>query len=264
VYRLLIVTDNPAAKNMLSAMTGWEALGFKQPRIFGTAEEAVECMNSRHIDAVAVEASPVLEGFIAYLDEHYPNLPLFQIAPTADEQRAVVREVYSLLTRIRADDTNDQYDDESRMEEQRERWMKKIIGGMVPTAGEMARLHRLYRCREKLDVPCVLARLELPEDNQFMEQRWHYGSERLETALRNFFGREHDHMLMHIAVVSTEEVRVLCYPTVPEMGVSENAVFEYVQETTEQIDHYLGLSMHVLDVCRVSGLAAFAAENDAQ
>ena len=263
MYRLLIVTDNPEARNMLSAMTGWELQGFKAPRIFSTAEEAAECMNRHHIDAVAVEDSPVFDDFLSYLDERYPCLPMFDIAPTEAEMQTVIREVNRLLSRLRADDTNDLYDESSRMEEQRERWIKRVIGGMVPTEREMTRKHRMYRCREQLNVPCVLARLELPEDNTFLEERWHYGSERLETALRNFFGREHDHMLMHVAVVSTEEVRVLCYPVAPEAGVSENAVFTYVQETAEQIDHYLGLNMHVLDVCRVPSLLAFAAENDA-
>ena len=263
MYRLLIVTDDPVAKNMLSTMTGWEAQGFKPPRIFSTAEEAISCMGRHSIDAVAVKTSPAFDEFIAYLNEKHPYIPMFDIVSTEEEQHAVIREVNRLLSRLRADDSNDLYDDALRMEEQRERWIKKVIGGMVPTVREMTRKHRMYRCREQLNVPCVLARLELPEDNTFLEERWHYGSERLETALRNFFGREHDHMLMHVAVVSTEEVRVLCYPAVPEAGVSENAVFTYVQETAEQIDHYLGLNMHVLDVRRVPGLSAFAAENDA-
>ena len=67
-------------------------------------------------------------------------------------------------------------------------------------------------------------------------------------------------MLMHVAVISQEEVRVLCYPTCSE-GISENTAFDYVQETLEQIDHYLGLRMKVLEVRRVPGLLAFAAEN---
>ena len=137
MYRLLIVTDDPAAKNMLSAMTGWEAQGFKPPRIFSTVEEAVECMNNRHIDAVAVEASPAFDGFISFLDEKYPNIPLFDIAATEEEQQLVIREMNRLLSRLRADDTNDLYDDTARMEEQRERWIKRVIGGMVPTVREI-------------------------------------------------------------------------------------------------------------------------------
>jgi len=263
VYRLLIVTDDPNAQSMFAAMEGWETLGFKPPRIRTTTQEAIECMRKHHIDAIAVDSSASFDDFMTYLDEQYPNVPLFQIADTADEQFALVREVYSLLTRIGADDTNDEYDPYTRLCQQRERWMHKLVSGLIPSETQMARQLRLYRCQERLDVPCVLARLEFPQDDSFLSERWHYGSERLETALRNFFGREHDHMLMHVAVISTEEVRVLFYPTDAQEGVSENAVFDYVQETTEQIDSYLGLSMKVLDVRRLGGLKAFAAEHEA-
>ena len=87
-----------------------------------------------------------------------------------------------------------------------------------------------------------------------MSERWHYGSDRLETALRNFFGSGHSHMLMHVAVVSPEEVRVLCYPASPEFGVSENIAYDYMHETVEQIENYLGLHMNIVSVHRISGI----------
>ena len=263
MYRLLIVTDAQSVKDRLEAMQGWERLGFKPPRIRTDMAEAVECIHRHHIDAIAVDENPAFDGFIAYLDEHFPNVPLFQIAADDESQLLVLRELSSLLSRLRADDTNDDYDEASRMQEYRERWLKKLIGGVVPTCEELKRQLKLYRCSESIDVPCVLARLEMPQDDGFFSGRWHYGSERLEVALRNFFGHQHDHMILHVAVVSQQEVRVLCYPADKE-GVSENAAFDYVQETAEQIGHYLGLSMKVLDVRRVPGLMAFVTENNAQ
>lgn len=261
MYRLLIVADDPNAIDMLNAMEGWEKLGFRPPRLCQSAQEAMESLQSYHADAVAVAESPAFDELYAYLDEHCPNKPLCQVAQTPKEQRMMVQELYSLLTRLSADDTDDAYDDAYKLQQQRERWIKRLIGGMVPSEKEMQRQLRLYRCRECLNVPCVLARLEMPDDDRFLSERWHYGSERLETALRNFFGFEHDHMLMHVAVISQEEVRVLCYPSSVEMGISENAAFEYVQETLEQVEHYLGLHMKVLEVCRLPGLQAFAQES---
>jgi len=264
VYRLLIVTDAQSVKDRLEAMQGWETLGFKPPRIRMSMEEAVECIHRHHIDAIAVDETPAFEGFLAYLDEHFPNVPLFQIAPTDAGQLLILRELSGLLSRLKADDTNDEYDENARMQEQRERWIKKMIGGLETSREDLCRHLKLYRCAERADVPCVLARLELPQDDGFLSGRWHYGSERLEVALRNFFGYEHDHMIMHVAVVSPVEVRVLCYPCSAEECVSENAAFEYVQETAEQIDHYLGLSMKVLEVRRVPGLTAFVTETNAR
>ena len=161
-------------------------------------------------------------------------MPLFAIETDPQAQLATVREVVSLLTRLRADDSNDDYDPLYMMDRQRTRWLRKVIGGLVSTAEDIERGLRLYRCAMRPGVPCVLARLGVPEDDGFMTERWHYGGERLEIALRNFFGREHGHMLLRVAVISPQEVRVLCYPRDEGEGLSENAAFEYVQET-EQI-----------------------------
>ena len=263
MYRLLIVTHDPNEAEMLSTMEGWEKLGFKPPRLCTTADEAIDKLSRHRVDAIAVADAPEMEAFLAYLDEHHPNKPLFEIAETADAQREVLHQLSVLLNRLRADDTNDDYDDAYRLQMQRERWLKRLIGGMVTTEQEMRRQMRLYRCREHLNVPCVLARMEMSDDDGFLSNRWHYGGERLEQALRNFFGYEHDRMLMHVAVVSQEEVRVLCYPACEAEGISENAAFEYVQETLEQVDHYLGLHMKVLEVRRVPGLQAFAQNENA-
>lgn len=259
MYRLLIVTDNPSTKEMLTAMDGWEKMGFKPPRLFDTAQAAMEGLRTFNVDAVAVAEKPEFDELCAYLDERYPTKPLFQIAQTAEAQRGILQELYSLLSRLNADDSNDAYDDVYRLKQQRERWLRKVICGLVPSAEEVRRQLRLYRCRERLGVPCVLARLELPEDDSFLSDRWHYGSDRLETALRNFFGYEHENMLMHVAVLSQQEVRILCYPTGAEHSISESAAFAYIQETLDQIDHYLGLHMKVQEVRRVDGLDAFTA-----
>lgn len=261
VYRLLIVTDDQRVRDMFASMEGWEAMGIKPPRLRASVEEAVECMHKHHIDAIAVDALPALEPLRTYLDENCPDMPIFQIAASAEEQFKIIRELYSLLTRLSADDSNDEYDDSYKLGLQRERWMRRLIAGMVPTMEELKRQLTLYRCVERPDVPCVLARLALPTDDSFMAERWHYGSDRLETALLNFFGRSHDNMRIHVAVVSLEEVRVLCYPNSLEDGISENAAYEYIHETIEQIERYLGLSLTVLEVRRFPGLSVFTAEN---
>lgn len=260
MYRLLIVTENQSVREMFAAMEGWEAMGFRPPRLRAGMAEAVDCMQKHHIDAIALDQSPAMEPLCAYLDDQYPNLPVFAIEETPEEQLHTIHEVSRLLTRLHADDSNDEHDDAYMFRQQRNRWMKKALSGLVPSAAEMAKQLRLYRCAERPEVPCVLARLALPNGDDFLEERWHYGSERLETALRNFFGTEHDHMLLHVAVISPEEVRVLCYPIDPENGLSENMAYDFVQETVEQIERYLGLEMKVLEVRRIAGLSELTAE----
>lgn len=264
MYRLLIVTGKQEVQELFASLQGWDALGFKPPRLRDSVEAALECMRKHHIDAMAIDDAPAFEPLYAYLEENAPNLPIFSIEKNAEAQQRVMREVSSLLSRLHADDSNDLYDEDYRMLQQQERWIRKVLCGLVPTVEEMRKQMRLYRVRERLDVPCVLGRLELPPaDDVFLSERWHYGSERLETALRNFFGHTHDHMVLHVAVVSPQEVRVLCYPRNEADGLSENAAYDYIQETVEQIANYLGLELKVTEVCRVSGLAAFAAQDKA-
>ena len=254
MYRLLIVTENQRVSDMISAMQGWEKLGFKPPRLRTTAEDAVECMKKHHIDAVAVEPAPAFEGLLNYLDKQYPDMPMFQIADDAEKQMQIVQEVSRLLTRLNADDSNDDYDLALSMQVQRDRWIKKLVSGLIKGEEELLRQMQLYRCHIQPNLPCVLARLEMSDEDGFMSVRWHYGSDRLETALRNFFGQGYSHMRMHVAVVSPEEVRVLCYPESPEACVSENIAYDYMHETVEQIENYLGLHMNIVSVQRISGL----------
>ena len=254
MYRLLIVTETQSVTEMLTAMQGWEKLGFKPPRLHNSAQEALECLDKHHIDAIAVEPSPVFDGLIAQLDERYPDMPMFQIASGEDEQRVILQELCSLLARVNADDSDDAYDAAYQMQIQRERWLKKLIGGMLADENQLRRQRQLYRFHAQPDTPCLLARLAMSDEDGFMSVRWHYGSDRLETALRNFFGRGYSHMLMHVAVVSPEEVRILCYPENADFDVSENIAYDYMRETLEQIENYLGLHMDIVEVCRLSGL----------
>ena len=260
MYRLLMVTDDTKALERLSAMTGWEAMGYKPPHLRSSVEGAVECLGRHYVDAIAVARVPALEPLIPYLDEKYPHTPLFEIADTEEGQYAVLKEVSNLLTRLSADDSNDEYDQSGRFDQQRERWLRKVIAGVIPTQEDIRRQLRLYRCGAELNMPCMLTRLELPQDDSFLSERWHYGSERLETALRNFFGTQREHMLIHVAVISQQEVRVLCYPADAQADMSEKAILSFVQETVEQVDHYVGLRMRVLEARRLSGLGDFAAD----
>ena len=99
MYRLLIVTGNPSVKEMLTAMEGWEKMGFKPPRLFDTAEEAMEGLRCFKVDAVAVEDSPAFAGLMTCLDEQYPCKPLFQLAPSEEEQRKVLHDnIKNILT----------------------------------------------------------------------------------------------------------------------------------------------------------------------
>lgn len=248
---------------MFTSMEGWEAMGYKPPRLRSTVDDAQECMRKHHIDAIAIDDDPSFAPLNAYLDEQYPLMPIFEIAEDEQSQWAVMREVYQLLNQLHADDSDDEYDEEYRLKMVQERWMKKLLSGMAPTRDYILTHHRMLRCAEKMDAPLLCARLSIPLGDSFLTERWHYGSDRLEVALRNFFGEEHDHMKLHVAVISPEEVRVMvsAKPHKPDKAeISPERALGYIRETIEQIQNYLGLSMTLTDMKALHSLTALAAE----
>jgi len=173
---------------MINEITGWETIGFKPPRIRKTFADAVECMGKHHIDAIGID-----EGFSdldQWMDSNQPQIPIFEIVDDAEKQLAGLREVELLLNQIHTDDSNDDYNEAGNFAMARERWMKYLLSRLAPTKIEILKQQRLYRCSDDPQKPCIFARINIPEGDMFITERWHYGSERLAIALRNFFGTE--------------------------------------------------------------------------
>lgn len=257
MYRLLIVTENQTVEDMFGAMTGWETMGFKPPRIRTTCGDALECMRKHAIDAIAIDASSIYDELRAHIQEKCPTMLRFPIMETPEEQWKIIRVLDRMLGSLNADRSNDYYDLSGALVMTQEKLMKQIVCGLIPTEKEQADRLFMLRCMEKTDVPCILARLGMDADDPFLTSRWHYGSDRLEVALRNFFGNTQDGMRLHVAVMSPEEVRVLCYPAGGD-ALKENTVADYVNETVEQIGNYLGLELNILELRPIEGLRVFA------
>ena len=257
MYRLLIVTENQTVEDMFGAMTGWEIMGFKPPRIRTTCGDALECMRKHAIDAIAIDDSAAFDELRTHIQEKCPTMLRFPIMENADEQWKIIRELDRMLGSLNAYRSNDYYNLSGALAMTQEKLMKQIVCGLIPTEKDQAARLFMLRCKEKTDVPCVLARLGMDADDPFLTSRWHYGSDRLEVALRNFFGKTRDGMRLHVAVISPEEVRVLCYPADAE-PLKEKNVADYVSETVEQIGNYLGLEMNILELRPIEGLRVFA------
>lgn len=260
MYRLLIVTEKQSVREMFEGMSGWEVMGFKQPRLRATTEEALACMEKHHIDAIAMDQGDVFADLDAHVEKNCPTMLRFDVEESPEEQLKTIRLLDRLLNQIRADHSNNQYDENNALQYTRDRQMKAVLSGLVPTRKEVNNRLRMLRCPEQGDVPCIVARLGLDEEDPFLTERWHYGSDRLEVALRNFFGGDQPHMLVHVAVVSQDEVRVLCYPCADGQQLSEESVRSFIEEVAQQVENYMGLRMKVLEVQEIPGLCAFARE----
>ncbi|MBE5780065.1 MAG: hypothetical protein E7331_12140 [Clostridiales bacterium] len=258
MYRLLIVTENQTVEDMFGAMTGWETMGFKPPRIRATCGDALECMRKHAIDAIAIDDSSIYDELRTHISEKCPTMLRFPIMDNAEDQWRIIRELDRMLGSLYADRSNDYYDLPGALVMTQEKLIKSIVCGLIPSEKEQATRLFMLRCMEKTNVPCILARLGMDADDPFLTSRWHYGSDRLEVALRNFFGNVQDGMRLHVAVISPEEVRVLCYPADETSVLMEKDVADYVKDTVEQIGNYLGLEMNILELRPIPGLSVFA------
>ena len=259
MYRLLIVTKSPTIEKIFGDIKGWETMGFKPPRIRKTFAEALDAMQKHHIDAIGIDAG--FEDLELWMDEHKPYIPLFMLSDDPELQMNIIREVEVLLNQIHTDDSDDDYNEESNFAAARERWMKYLLSRLSPTKEDVLKQQRLYRCSDDPEKPCIFARIAIPQGDMFITERWHYGSERLATALRNFFGEDYQQMNIHIAVVSPEEVRIVFSPR-PESPAAitpDTKTREFIEETIEQIQHYLGLAMSLTELRVLNGLTDFAA-----
>ena len=53
MYKLLLATNDQAVRDAFAAVA-WEELGFRQPRLAATVQEALNCLKAYHTDAIAI------------------------------------------------------------------------------------------------------------------------------------------------------------------------------------------------------------------
>lgn len=266
MYRLLLATDRRDVQETIAAIDSWESMGFRKPRMADNAAAAIECLQNHRVDALAMAMDSKEEkALYSTLQAEYPNLPIFLLTPNKDEQIAILNEVRVLLNRLHADFSDDDYGIGELMNLTRNEFMHALLSEQVESPREVEVTMKLLRCAIEMDKPCVLVELELPAGDEYLAGRWHYGSERLEVALRNFFGTSLNGLFLGLAVVSPHTIRLLACPL--EMGETEekadsftNLVMDHVQEAIGQIREYLDLEMRLCNIGILENIAMLAVQ----
>lgn len=255
MYRLLIVTGDQQEKDLIDSIDTWQILGLLPPFVYNNEKDAIAHLKSKTVDAIIIGKNVKVDKLEKLLDELYPNMPILQIESTKEEQLQSIKEVCRLLSMSRADHSDVAYDADNQFALLRQRWFKRVMSGMVLSMPELEKQMYLYRCKADANKPCVFVRLALSDQNSFLSERWQYGSDRLETALRNFFSSENEHVDFHVAVVSPQEARLLCYPQTTNDNLLEEVTYDYVQGALEKIREYLCLDIVLQDIKVISGFA---------
>lgn len=268
MYKLLLATDRREIQDVFSSIESWESMGYRAPRVVTSAEGAIACLKSHHVDALAYFLPKAQEEMLyMHLQQFYPNLPVFQASWEKRDQVAVLNELRALLNRTHADFSNDNFGEADMMQLCRHEFLRALLSGQVHHKQEVLSKLRLLRSRMDPEKACVVLDMELPSGPEFMAGRWHYGSERLEVALRNFFGAELSGLRMVISAVAPHQVRLLACPMLgeaPQGGEDESMtgrVVEHADEAILQVREYLDLDMQIVNIRVLSSIVDLAQED---
>ncbi|MBQ3157399.1 MAG: hypothetical protein IJB81_10860 [Clostridia bacterium] len=263
MYKLLLATNDQAVRDAFAAIA-WENMGFKQPRLAASAQEALESLRAYHADAIAV-ALPAEEdaALIEALLSAYPDLPVVAAPARRGEAEGYVLELRRLLLRLNADISNDDYTIADQMMVCRHEFFRALMDRRIPTGKDVERLLRLVRSKMDPHRPCVVAELTMPVGSDFLKGRWHYGPERLEMALRNIFGVEVAGLRILSCVLPGERIVLLGCPMLHhQLETAENSmtgvVSSHVQDCIDHVDEYLGIDLSISAMHVLPALTAMA------
>ncbi len=247
MYKLLLATGQRDILDMFSQYTEWESIGFRMPRTAANAQEAAACLEKHRVDAIAFRLDAQEENKLYQkLMKSYPELPIFPLGSTMAEQITILHDLRVLLNRTHADFSNEDYGVADMMKLCRNDFMRALLSGAITDGREIKTRVKLLRLNIDADKPCVLLDMELLKGEEYLAGRWHYGSERLEVALRNFFGAEMNGLLISVAVVTPQLVRLLACPKEGQGEGGESStgkVVGHVQEAIREIREYLSLEV---------------------
>lgn len=266
MYKLLLVTDRPEIAQAFADVQGWELMGFRAPRVVSSKEEAVDRLARHHADAIAI-GLPVEEAveLVTVLMERYPLMPVMRAAKVPETVRADAVELGQILDKVRADYSNDRYDEAEKLQLIRHAYFRDLIGGKVHSVDAMVRRLRLLRSRMDTERACVLIRLGLPEGDGYLADHWRYGSDRLEVAMRNIFGAELAGMRILVSVLPDERLFLLACPMFGEdaPAVQDGLTDIVMDQTKKSIEHvrdYLDIDLSVASIRVLPSLAALVNE----
>ena len=265
MYKILLATNDQKVRDAFAAVA-WENLGFKEPRMVSTAEEALCSLKAYHADAIAI-ALPAQEdaALIKALMADFPDLPVMEAPDMRGEVEIRVLELRKLVIRLNADISNDSYTLKDQLMVVRHEYFRAMMDRRIPSKKDIERMLRLVRSKMDPHRPCVVAELKMPDSSDFLKGRWHYGPQRLEMALRNIFGVEVAGLRILSCVLPGDRIILLGCPMLyHELETEENSmtgvVSRHVQDCIDHVDEYLGIDLTIAALHVLPALTAMASD----
>lgn len=216
MYKLMLVTEDAEILAAIGSVKNWEMYGFREPRIVPDHETAIEKLQKHHVDAVAMHLSQVgTAELTAYLNEQAPLLPILYLMDEKHLDDRII-ELGRFLSRLSADNSDEWSTPADNLRRMRHAYFRSLISGKVQDAASVTRMLGMLRSRMDPFTPCMLLRFSLPEGDDYLAGRWHYGNERLEIAMRNIVGTELQGMRLLVSVTEDDRIYLLACPMLGE------------------------------------------------
>ena len=255
MYRLLLVVD-PGSKeaeaysSVFSADTGFAPLCFA-----ADAEEAGRLIQSEKFDAVGVKPGTEEEERIsALLAEISSPLPMFILQ---EDHVGMMRDLKHLLNRLNADYSDVAIPLREMVGIVTTELVHNLLDGSLKNPQTVPRWFRMLRKERYLSYPCRVWRLSIPQGEGYLAGRWHYGTQRLESALcHNFFDRADPEADYFLAFLDSCSARMIAIPR--DEGADFDRMDKAVRSTVEDIKDYLDLDILIAGAETVPDLTAAA------
>ncbi len=266
MYKLLLATNDQAVMDAFAAVA-WDELGFKEPRVVSTAEEALQSLTVYHADAISIALPQAQDdALIAGLLARWPDLPVMEASVRRGDVEVRVIELRRLLHKLNQDISDDDYTLSDQMMVCRHQFFRALMDRRIPSGKDVVRMLRLVRSKMDPHRPCVVAELKMPDGSDFLKGRWHYGPERLEMALRNIFGVEVAGLRILSCVLPGDRILLLACPMLHhELETGEDSmtgvVSRHVQDCIDHVDEYLGIDLTITAMRVLPALTAMARDN---
>ena len=258
MYKLLLITDRDDIKDAFNRVEDWAQLMFHPVAICSSVAEGLAFLEAHPIDAMGYSMTGADVGPLhQYLAAH-PSLPVFQTHKHVDTLRDELNRVRRFLDRMHLDDSDTPLTNAEVLQLLRDELMKDLLSGSIESEKDLLSRVKLSRANISLKHRCYVYEFDLPQGEIYLQDRWRYGADRLENALRNnFFGRVVDDIYYDVRVLTPRHIRVFACPrmdsplTDPE---SLKLVKRHVPDAIARIKDYLDLDLEMEKMVKLGSL----------
>ena len=259
MFRLLLVTDKQEIRDLYNHYPDWNHQGFEIPTVEGSVDAGMRALKNQKFDAVSW-LLPIREG--KEFCEQIVPYGLYGIETVYDEGR--LRKNIGNARRELMNRTREQQDAEPDdvLLALREGFLKDILKGNIQDADA---------CRERIDSlslgeigadrPIAVASFRIPEGDRFYEERWKYGSPRLEYALSNAFGRTSGETFV-LSLINPHHMRVILFSARQHREIETyRGMIKRISRVRRVLEQNFDLFLQIRWVNSYANLSAYIADS---